>query len=640
MDKDKILSGTLKKRLKNEFSYLMENFNKTNAIKFNLYCKEQPVSLLFECSDMLYREPYRGLGYITEMVKTVPVQPSVILELSADMNKYLRDNSSKMSTDHRFRFESALNEIDTVIEKNPRLMSAETTLDDAIDRENYNELVDMCANIISGKTDLTDTARVALVDIVSNLQVTKSSIMITASIIARLNDNDVLSMYLNQIVDNINKDKESLAAYLILGQVLSLLYRDELIRPKLIKVRENVRELITAIINKEHLTLTKTIESPKGYVDIDDAIDEIDEIEPSDDSIENIKIQVEDKLVESIFVAFDLLTASEDELDDSYAEDIYDLAITESGKYSQTYGDFLNKRINILSKEISALESKLESVLELEWTKDGRPDPVIARHAGEVQDRVKNNQKLASTSTAYDKYHPKKDKDDDDDDEDDEDERSILSMIDDDDDDLKSEASTEGTSSSRLKSKLDTIQKNKEEAKKLKELKPKKSFTVKTMDIEKKTRTAMGAAQNAGSKVHGAARAVVSIPSAVTDMLKSSINKWDDLDDAKRKEYILKPGFRKTYFRALKLAITHAAVFAINPLLNIVLYISTKLSEQKNIRITNEIISELNTEIAVCEDKMEEAGARGDLEAKNRLRRIKDKLHAELTRVQSNSKYI
>lgn len=636
MDKDKILSGTLKKRLKNEFSYLMENFNKTNAIKFNLYCKEQPVSLLFECSDMLYREPYRGLGYITEMVKTIPVQPSIVLELSNDMNKYLRENSTKMSTDHRLRFESALNEIDSVIEMNPRIMSAETTLDDAIDRENYNELVNMCAKIITGETDLTDSARTALIDIVNNLQITKSSIMITASVITRLNDNDLLSMYLNQVIGNIDKTEDGLSVYLTLGHVLSLLYRDDMVRSKLIRVREDVRNLIDSIVYKKHLTLSKTIEAPKAYVDIDDAIDEIDEIEPSEDSVDNIKIQVQDKLTESVFATFDLLTASDKELDDAYAEVVTDLAITESGKYNQTYGDFLNKRINILSNEIAVLESKLE----VEWTKDGRPDPVIARHAGEVNDRVKNNQKLAQ-STIYDKHHPTTfNKKEDDDDEEDEDEKSILSMLDDD-DDLKSEATEdEGTSSSRLKSKLDTIKKNKEEANKLKELKPKKSFTVKTMEVEKKTRTAMGAAQNAGSKAKGAARAVVSIPSAVSDMLKSTINKWDDLDDAKRKEYILKPGFRKTYYRALKLAITHMAIFAINPLLNIVLYISTKLSEQKNIRITNEIISELNTEIAVCEDKMEEAGARGDLEAKNRIRRIKDKLHAELVRVQSNSKYI
>ena len=84
-----------------------------------------------------------------------------------------------------------------------------------------------------------------------------------------------------------------------------------------------------------------------------------------------------------------------------------------------------------------------------------------------------------------------------------------------------------------------------------------------------------------------AAKAVGKIPAGAGSMLKKQISEWEEIDDDKRKEYIIKPGTRKKYFRALKFAIEHYIAFAISPLMNIVLLICQKLSHYKDIRIRN-----------------------------------------------------
>lgn len=138
-----------------------------------------------------------------------------------------------------------------------------------------------------------------------------------------------------------------------------------------------------------------------------------------------------------------------------------------------------------------------------------------------------------------------------------------------------------------------------------------------------------------------AVKAVGKIPAGAGGMLKKQISEWEEMDDDKRKEYIIKPGTRKKYFRALKFAIEHYIAFAINPLMNIVLLICQKFSHDKDIRIRNELIHELKTEQKVIDAKISDM--QNDPKMNNeryKLMRFKDKLDAEIVRVSANSKYV
>jgi F0F1-type ATP synthase assembly protein I len=62
--------------------------------------------------------------------------------------------------------------------------------------------------------------------------------------------------------------------------------------------------------------------------------------------------------------------------------------------------------------------------------------------------------------------------------------------------------------------------------------------------------------------------------------------------------------------------------------------------KKKTLRIRNELAAELDTEIKVCEEKINDANADQNQKEKYKLMRLRDKLVAERTRVRTNSKYI
>lgn len=137
-----------------------------------------------------------------------------------------------------------------------------------------------------------------------------------------------------------------------------------------------------------------------------------------------------------------------------------------------------------------------------------------------------------------------------------------------------------------------------------------------------------------------AAKASAKIPLDVKKFVDKQVDDWDEWDDNRRKEYIIKPGIRKKYFRALKLCLLHYGAFAINPVLNIVLLILQSFSRTKDVRIRNEFTRELNAEIDICQQKIDDAASKGDNSKKYKLMRIKARLEAERDRIMTNSKVI
>ena len=162
----------------------------------------------------------------------------------------------------------------------------------------------------------------------------------------------------------------------------------------------------------------------------------------------------------------------------------------------------------------------------------------------------------------------------------------------------------------------------------------------KALDANVKFNRKVANGQRTAVDAKNAARASAKIPLNISDAIKKDLQKWEEANDDKHKEYIVKPGYRKKYFKAFKIAIMHYLAYAINPLLNIVLFMAQKMSASKDVRLRNELIRELDTEIKVVTEKIEDAKAAGDQNQKYKLMRIKEKLEAEKARVGLNSRVI
>lgn len=162
----------------------------------------------------------------------------------------------------------------------------------------------------------------------------------------------------------------------------------------------------------------------------------------------------------------------------------------------------------------------------------------------------------------------------------------------------------------------------------------------KAIDTDIKAKKAAANAKKSAQQTRNTAKAITKVPREATDLVSKRIKEWDDLDDERRKKYMIKPGFRKKYWKALKIAIAHGLAFKISPILNIILLVAHYVSGKKDVRIRNELVQELDTEIKVLEQKIEDAKGNGDRQASYKLMRMKDKLLNERNRVAANSKFI
>ncbi len=165
------------------------------------------------------------------------------------------------------------------------------------------------------------------------------------------------------------------------------------------------------------------------------------------------------------------------------------------------------------------------------------------------------------------------------------------------------------------------------------------------LDADVRAKKVAASARRGKQNWKNATKAIAKVPNNITKAIDDSIEEFDDADDERRKEYIAKPGFRKKIFRGLKLAIAHMLAFKINPIINIILFIATKLGGEKDKRIRNELVRELKSEIKVCEQKIDDAKAdvangKTTNQTVYKLMRMHDKLVQELERVETNSERV
>lgn len=160
------------------------------------------------------------------------------------------------------------------------------------------------------------------------------------------------------------------------------------------------------------------------------------------------------------------------------------------------------------------------------------------------------------------------------------------------------------------------------------------------MDKEAKRNAKKAKLAQKGQEIKNAAIAATSLPRNAIKSIKDLTHKFDEADDERRKKFMTEPGFRKKAFRNLKLAILYGGAADIKLSFVPVVAVCRHFSKAKDVRIRNELVRELETELSVCEEKINDANSKGDEKEKYRLMRIRDRLKTEITRVKLNSKYV
>lgn len=162
----------------------------------------------------------------------------------------------------------------------------------------------------------------------------------------------------------------------------------------------------------------------------------------------------------------------------------------------------------------------------------------------------------------------------------------------------------------------------------------------KAMDYAAKDTEKAAKNKETRQKLVNAANAVSQKPKRQIRGLKDFVASFDKWDENRRKKFMLKPGFRHKIFKHLRNAIILGAVSQVKLSLIPLLALCSHASKMKDNRIRTELTRELESEIKICDEKINDANAENDRAQKYELMRIRDKLEAEKVRVKINSKYI
>ena len=276
-----------------------------------------------------------------------------------------------------------------------------------------------------------------------------------------------------------------------------------------------------------------------------------------------------------------------------------------------TYSD----AVLLMTEAVAELEETLHSFLE--YNDDGTQTSVMRRHASNLRETDGNPKNEKSNRWKENSKDSQKDSSDD------------ASENEDEADKIADEenGNEEGESTSKEKPKM---------AKQ--DLHTK--IQAKALDADVKAKGMGAKVKKLGSDVVQTGKAVLKVPMNIVNGIKGVISGWNKMSEDKKKEEMLKPGYRKMIYANLKKALTYGIAGMINPLLMIVVFFAQKASAEKNIYIRNELAMELQTEIKICDAKISDAESSGNHKDKYRLMRIKDKLEKERVRVIVNAKHI
>ena len=169
---------------------------------------------------------------------------------------------------------------------------------------------------------------------------------------------------------------------------------------------------------------------------------------------------------------------------------------------------------------------------------------------------------------------------------------------------------------------------------------PKQAISSKAMDKAIKDSSKGNKLKDVAAEVKRTGMALMKVPKAIISALKRQIEEWEQMGDDKRKQKMLEPGFRKNYYKKMRHAIAYGVAFAINPLLDIMVFFVNYCNKERDARLRNELLHELEAEVRICDEKIRDADSGDDKKKKYQLMRIKDKLQAEIVRVRTNSRYI
>lgn len=643
-NKDRIFNESSTKVLMREFNNLKEDYSKINALKYKELYENESLSFILEHSRYIFAEPMKGCEFYKNLMESTLI-PLDCLEVEYEkVTDFVSENISYMSEKQSELYNKLLNVVTEKYNKLSHTVNLYNAMMESTDsmHKYYDALYEY------KRTNKEETLK-EVSSFFENEKDTRNVIDATYLFEGMDEFSSDLYMYLKDcyVESPMNEDDYRLNLYT--SNTLKRMMLDKTISEAVShNGNVNLRHLIQGIsnVNEYEYIENNIVETVKNfdmnYSSPENSVNRMfedvvySEMFEEENTTEKLNRLNNEKAILEMSMGFLIMDA--DYTDNSIVKNtIIENACFESTEIEKIPQTVMGQ-ISFLESMLNDVDEKINLITEKYFTSTGGASKIISREIGSSNNDSKFSSKSSSDKEVdkeVDKVYTSSKKEEDEDDDEEykksqdakkrrDEKYSNMDVSDDDLNKMVSEKSNVAYEEIEKPEKRNVFQR----------------IQNKALDANVQFKKKLANAKRKSVDAKNAGKAVSKIPTSISASVKKQIDEWDELDDDRRKEYIMKPGFRKKYFKALKLCILHYGAFAVNPILNIVLLICHKFSNTKDIRIRNELTRELKAEIAVTAEKIEDAKANNDNKQKYELMRIKEKLEAELVRVGANSKFI
>ena len=620
LDIHHIIHGSDSKSLIVSYNDLVSNYTSEGADEYLNQYKDKKLSFILENSRYIFSEPKHGFEFYKTIMENRDIGHLALLTEESKIKDYLEETDGKMKSEQKALYESLLSDIQHKINTDKKNIVLESMLSDGAVTDNTKNFYDALyeyENSDDGNMKPLETAMHALtlenamvhaLPVAGNIYpmqaLVNSKISYLAEMLESTDDSYASSFYTPSFIASIMESSDhfsSLTNSNLKGRLEAMSEFD---------INGDINDTYLEKTGEDGIVYLSPEESVASLFN-EEFMDEVFKESSTDEKICMLqnKKAVYDTLLEYVSTYNELF---DEDLNNTFEEN----ALFDSIK--RVYG----LKESVTNEEAQELMMKACSDIDdliTEYTNDGSPSQTIKNsHTNFREDpKLKTSNSGSNQST------------------------------DDDDDDESSNKST-GVSGSNNTSvytgSADNSSANTPVNPSVTPQKPKtgiiQKIQNKSLDLHAKTKAAGGKLKQLGTSIKNAGKAVLKIPSGMIDSAKRMVKNFDTMDEEHRKQVMLEPGFRKKWFGRMKSLIMYGGAAYANMMLVPVVWFAKRLSNEKNKRVRNEFVAELDTEIKVCEEKINDANSQGDQQQKYQLMRLKDKLSIERERVIANSKYI
>lgn len=624
LDKARIIQGTPKKVIKLAHEKMKSNYTVESAKEFESVYKKYDLPVILESSRYIFSEPGFGLPYYKEIMESGCIPFHCYYEEREKIHEFLESFKNNMNDRTRSTYTELLESVNTLLENHKSSLITECRMD--VDDEKVMKFCAEAVKFLSNKEDHTQQACMeAAFDSLNEYE----KLLYGTERATDLG----LEYYLNSVInknysESVGDNMDAYSENMHLIGLMNFIGHDKCMMESVEKLKD-----VNLKLNMKGLMLENTCDVMESAILSNIEVPDFSPVESVADFVGNMFESVADGTQEYIETVNALeeydnqvrkYIAYNDALAYVMAESVYfnDDDIVIAPTVLKEYCDMNGYDVNTMTIKdaetlmIEAVAELEELIYTYEYTKDGTQTAVIRNHATGMRETI--------PSTAL---KPKKDE---------EWKKNLDEEKDDDDDDSNVKDALE-ISDNETGEKTDISAKGKPAL-------PKRALhekiQAKALDADVKTMGARSAVKRGVTNVVQTGKAILRVPGHIVTDLKTFFDGWKNMDENARKEAMLKPGYRKKFYKKLRSAIVYGVTWAIHPYLAIAAWFCRKASKEKNQYIRNELAMELQTEIKVCEEKIEDAKNKDDQKEKYRLMRIRDKLEKERVRVISNAKYV